>query len=464
MVIRRNTIALILFHFFGFNLYGLVVPISEDWLLVPHITWNTTKNPSQDLLTAWQNSLQNLQDDTTSTDDDSDDPHVTTIISDPDDDYGHPTVNDDIYNPNDVLISSQNIDTDDDVPMLTNIYERLDELDKDSSQYKDYDSNTLAEIWETLKDTRGTIQEYNATETKQTQLADLENSLRRLEIQMRDSRGQYLDANGSPTGEYASLADVVNAINNREESNASMDINSDAEDIQDDITDKLIDGENSLVSKLSKPINYTPNQSDLLSRTIEFNLKGDDYYWNPFDPSTHSANLSSYFSNIPSLTDVGLFVKRCLIVVIMIWYYRANYKIILDSMHTVTIMPESAPVSNYSIFGINLAGAGLKVFKTSLVAAFFGTIIFTTYISMAELQISFGLGDATDATGSATSIIDSVINSIAGMYEWTNSAINLLYIFIPIGTISSAVFTVYTNKIVLSAQILAFNRAQKTAS
>ena len=85
-------------------------------------------------------------------------------------------------------------------------------------------------------------------------------------------------------------------------------------------------------------------------------------------------------------------------------------------------------------------------------------------MSISELQVTFDLSGVDGGGGNATSIIDSVINAIATSFSWANTAVNMLYIFIPIGTISSAVFTIYTNKILLVTQIFAFNRAQKTAS
>ena len=356
--------------------------------------------------------------------------------------------------------SNTGYDTDDDVPMLTQIYQRLATLDKDN------DHQNLTNIWNRQADIAGQIQEIEGTAVRMAEIADLEKSLRRIELEMKQTRGEYIDTNGSPTGEYATLKDIVDAINGQSDRNQTgIDINASASSVEGE-ADKIEEYlETSLKDK--KISNFTPDyNSDLLGATFDLEILGKSYYFSPLDPGgTHSASLSNYFDKIPSIQNIQLWIKRIIIVVVLVIYTIANLRLLDGSLYTMSIAPESATVSNYlSIFGVQIGGGVLKAAKITAAVVFFSTIFLTYTVGFVELDIDFGSADTIAVIGNPTGIIDSLLAEISAAYDWSKAAVSMLYNFIPILTIINSISTYWFNRILLRASILTYTQTQKATS
>lgn len=357
------------------------------------------------------------------------------------------------------------VDTDDDVPMLTNIYARLLELDQDN------DHQNLTNIWNRQADIAGQIEEIDGIGVRMAQIADLEKSLRRIELEMKEARGQYFDINGSPTGEYATLKDVVDAINNTGETNgtSSFDPSSLSTNQQDDYSKEFTDISNNI--KRDLPTLELGQRPGFMDAPAEFTLKGKSVKLALLDPknsygSSYTAKLSNIF---PSRAEIFLFIKRAILVVVFAVYYFANYKLMFASVDTLIKSNESNTVSSYSIFGINLGGAALKTVKWGIWAIFAVSIGFTTILGLAESGIDFDIESSAQVIADPnTSILDTIIAMfvvhIAGIADWAFGAVSMFLEIVPIATIVTAITTYYSNQALIYGSIFAMNRANRTAS
>lgn len=370
--------------------------------------------------------------------------------------------------------SSGQYDSDDDVPMLTQIYQRLNNLDQDD------DHTNLSNIWDRQADLAGTIHQIddpmaiqddvNSLGLRLAQVADMEMSLRRIERDIKLTRGQYYEDNGTSTGEYATLKDIVDAINGKNnEQNTTAPIDFD--------NDYLASNELSTFQNMSNNVQETVNPSlatsGILDATANFTLKGEDVYFGVLDPSTNSGG--SYLRKmdiLPSRADLALFFKRAILIMVLAFYYFANWKLLFTTTDTLIKANESNTVSNYSLLGFNIGGTALKTIKFGIWATFLASVGWTTFVGLAEGGVSFDIdaaltNDASSGGGwslSPFALMTSLLVKISSIADWALASVNLLLEFVPIPTIVSAITTYYMNQILIYGHVFAMNRAQRLAS
>ena len=358
------------------------------------------------------------------------------------------------------------IDQDNDVPMLTNIYDRLATLDQDS------DASNLLNIANQIIDTRGLMQLERRDIGEQTRLSDIEYNLRQLELEQKAIRGEILDENGSTTGQFTTLTDVVNAINSQgSDTNVSFDPASQGNSQQAEYSEQYTALSNSAKKAPTVNLGQSPGFMDA---PAEFTLKGNSVKLALLDPSASYGSLytAKLAEVLPSRSEIFLFIKRAILIIIFGLYYYYNYRLLFATTDTLIKSNESNTVSNYSIFGVNIGGPALKSVKLGVWALFAGGIGFTTIVGLADSGITFDLGanDQGMITGDSanTSIVESIAimlaTNLAGIADWANASVSLFLDVFPLTTMVSAVTTYYANSLLIYGAIFAMNRASRTAS
>ena len=379
------------------------------------------------------------------------DPNTGTTITDPNDYNGTFTT----------IIPDYTglIDQDNDVPMLTSIYERLGELDSDD------DHSNLQNIANQITGTRGLLQVERRDIGEQATLADIEFNTRFL----NGIRGQIQDGNETRD---ATLADIVNAINNQgSDVNSSFNPAQDGTNQQTEYTTTFTNLSNSAKKDVNIELGQRPGFMDA---PAEFSLKGNSVKLSLLDPassygSMYTAKLSSI---LPSRAEIFLFIKRSILVLIFALYYYFNYKLLFATTDTLIKSNESNTVSNYSIFGINLGGPALKSVKLGIWAIFAASVGFTTIVGLADAGVDFNLDSVGQAmVGSESddrSIIEIIVSSfvvhLAGIADWAFASVQMFLDVVPVSTLISAVTTYYSNSLLIYGSIFAMNRASRTAS
>lgn len=363
--------------------------------------------------------------------------------------------------------SSSSGDQDNDVPMLTNIYNRLAELDSDD------DNQNLENIWNRQANIAGQIEDIDDYSVRMTELADIEKSLRRIETKILETRGEFIDENGTKTGNYASLKDVVDAISGVPEMNATGGI--DFSGISNDRQTSISSDFQTIADKTKKTINpnLTGGRPGFMDAPMELTILGKSVKYMPLNPSnSYGSQYTRKLEQVlPDRNDIFTFIRRAILIVVFALYYFANYKLLFTSTDTLIKSNESNTVSSYTIFGINIGGGVLKGLKFGVWATFIGGIGFTTMMGLADSGIDFSL-DAVDAAIALADpdadMIDQIVSLfvvwIAGISEWAYASVSMFLSIVPIVTITSALTTYYFNKTLIYGSILAMNRANRAAS
>ena len=330
------------------------------------------------------------------------------------------------------------VDTDDDVPMLTQIYERLATLDKDANQYMDTDTNSLISILNELSDTRGNIEQQSRNLGEQVKLSDIEYNTRSL----REIRGQIVDENGS---REANLADIVNAINGQ---NVETDFNSTS--ITTDQEDELRDKANALAENTIQALPNIQNPNADMG-IFDWNFGKGISSYNLLDMGT-----STGFS-LPSVTEAGGFIKKFLTWVVVFIYVFAVKNYVLQVLRDLTKQVDTSPVTNYSVLGNSVGAIAVKASKTVIVLGTITLVLVTLTTATIEGQL---MGDTLTGFES----LSEFLSVLSGEGHFMSDALTWLAVFVPVYTIFTSVTTFYATKMLVSIEILLMNQFARIAS
>jgi hypothetical protein len=335
------------------------------------------------------------------------------------------------------------IDSDNDVPMLQNIYQRLASLDQDN------DFQNLENIWNRQADVAGQIQEINSTVVRMTTLADLEYSLRKIQtkLDLNETRGYINDLNktaqisdiynklsnlqGFITEENrtATLADIYYALVGEEETDdlnlsVSPNITSSIEETFDDLQDRAL----AHVNKI-KSIPTTGGQN--LSTLFEMSAGNHDFYVDPLNNIVSGDNVSfgATFSQIASWISLVIGLS-CVVV-----YYIAQTENIHEFLKVIMIAPTSAPVTTIPLI----------IVKVTLMGVLFGTTIYGAMTAIWDSNFTV-LG----VTGGAIDIVSNGLTLLTGQSTWGSMALSLFFELVPIDTITTLFVLYYGGKLFMS--------------
>jgi hypothetical protein len=250
---------------------------------------------------------------------DNDDPYVWTptgTLTNPTNDLD--TIFEDPENP--VTPKTGQVDTDDDVPMLTSIYERLEELKDINKQY------------------------INNVEKKVTGI-----------------QGRLLDENGSYTEQNATLADIVNAIRGDQ-----ADINATDTQEESDSKEALISGIDNFATDIIDAIPTDPNS--YLDTMFEMDAGEFSFYLDPIAGTVSGIDFPF------SWQDIADWISLFLVFVSLILYWQASLQNLDEILSIVTVAPKTAPAS--SILQIKV--------KVILIASLVASVIFGGLIGILE--------------------------------------------------------------------------------
>lgn len=327
------------------------------------------------------------------------------------------------------------VDTDDDVPMLTEIKAVLEGYKEKLEQLAE--QKQLLALRSDLNSTRGDLTDGN--QTRKATLADIAK-------RVSDIQGNiYIEGQGTKRTQLSDLYQELVKLNdgNVTENNVT-EVTEETLIAQknevDDATDAFDElGEN---VEISIPSEITESDASVML-TWKF-LEGDK----SFD-LLNIADASGI--NIPSLKTSASYIKKFLGWVIAFLFVLAMKNAGLKVLEDIPKFTTSAPVTNWSILG-NSAGA-LVAKSTYLVilVAFIGILATNLTIINDESQL---LGQ----TSLGFSLIGPGLAELVSGHGFMSSALKYLALFVPIASIFSTIATFYTFKfttwILINVQVM----------
>ena len=330
------------------------------------------------------------------------------------------------------------LDRDNDVPMLTKIFEELEILEQKNNE-------NLLNIYERQEDIAGRIADRETESERMAELADIETSLRIIEQEVIGLRGEFLDGNGSPSGNYATLKDIVDAVNRLAGDENATDLNATA---QANEAEDAISGLADLDTGLNVTVANPTAKTDFI---IDWDFgKGTNSY-DLFD-----IGQSTGFS-MPSLTDIATYLKNFILIVTTFIFFFAMKRLISETLQTIVRSNESNAVTNYSVLGNSVGALAVKAGKTAIFVVAIVGIILTLQTATSESGIMSASG-----TGQAT--LTGLISSTVAGNGFMEISWGWFMMFVPVATILSCVGTYYSTKFALLITVFTMNRSMRTVS
>lgn len=328
------------------------------------------------------------------------------------------------------------LDRDNDVPMLTKIFDELEILEEKNNQ-------NLINIYDRQEDIAGSIADRETEIMRMAEIADIETSLRIIETEVKELRGEYIDENGTQTGEYATLKDIVDAVNRLGADDNQSDFNATQQD-----TDTALAGLSDIETGLDVNIAAATAQTDLF---IDWDFGKGLQSYNLFDIG------SSTGVALPSLSDIASYIKNFLLIVTTFIFFFAMKSILAETLQTIVRSNESNAVTNYSAFGTSVGALVVKAAKTGIFVVAIVGIIVTLNTATSEAGIM-------GASGTGQGSLTDLISSTAAGNGFMETSWGWFLLFVPLATILSCVGTYYSTRVGLLITIFVMNRSMRTAS
>ena len=367
----------------------------------------------------------------------------------------------------------QQVDTDDDVPMLTNIYERLEEIRKEQADQartisrrisatqgkldlNGSDSNaTLSDIVQAIQYLYDLDNNQSYDLNSSNPLLDSDNDVPLLtEIkykieEFKDEnndnfelvneqfgllRGRLMDENGTLSDKNATLADIVHAIRGDQDYNATKTKE------ESDKESALVSGITSFASGISDAIPDDPNT--YLDTMFEMDAGSWNFYLDPLNGTVSGFDFPFTFQDIADWISL-LIVFYCLI-----RYWHASLENVDEMLTLVTVAPKTAPASSF---------LQIKV-KIALIASLVVTVIFGGIIGLLESNFS--------VLGTSGTILEVIagVGKLIVIDGWGMMAISLFFDLFPAFTILYLVSGYWIQKLALKVTIfVGFSFVQKAS-
>ena len=317
------------------------------------------------------------------------------------------------------------VDTDDDVPMLTEIKAVLEGYKEKLEQLAE--QKQLLALRADLNATRGDLTDGN--QTRKATLADIAK-------RVTDIQGQiYIEGQGTKQTQLSDLyQELVKLNDGNVTENNFTEVTAETITAQKQQVDDSFDSLNQLEEnfEVSAPSTLEPHEASVMLNW-KF-LEGDI----SFD-LLNIADASGI--SIPSLKQAGGYVKMFLGWVISIMFIVAMKNLALDVLKNIPKQTTSAPVTNWSLGGFSVGAllsksAYLGALVTFIIAVAGGLVIVNDEAKL--------LGDI----GSESSSIGTYLASLIDGNGFMSEAFRYLLIFVPVGSIFVTIGTYYKFKIV----------------
>lgn len=321
------------------------------------------------------------------------------------------------------------VDTDDDVPMLTEIKSVLesyrDKLDAIAQE------ETLLAFSNEFNSTRGEIGEANFT--RKATLADISNSV-------VDIRGWIYDENDfARRTQLSDLYDQLASINE----NLSEETETNSTDLNvTEITQETLDERIEEMQEASEPLSALGENTGISTPLLQGANTNLNLTWE-FLNGSQSFDLFNMHDatgfNLPSLADVAFWIKKFLAWVIAFLFILAMKNAGLQVLEDIPKFTTNAPVTNWSILGNSAGAIVAKSTYLVILVAFIGIIGTNLAIINDESQL---LGQ----TSLGINLIGQGLADLASGHGFMSTALKYLVLFVPVASIFSTIATFYTFK------------------
>ena len=326
-------------------------------------------------------------------------------------------------------VGGTKVDTDDDVPMLTEIkavlkgYEtKLDKIAQEETQEKI--ELAIKSISNDINATRGDITDGNST--RKATLADIYGSIKDIQGVIEIPETGYTKA--------TTLADLHNQLVQLNEGNRS----------QEDLTSEQIakakedtDEASNVITQLAE--SYVPMSVDDISAP-ETSVMLDWDFGNGLE-SFDLLNMSDKFhGSYASVETAGGYIKKFLGWVVAFLFILAMKNAGLNVLEEIPKFTTSAPVTNWSILGNSAGALVAKSTYLAIAVAFIGIIGTNLAIITDEAQLLGDIGSGFSSIGNALSALASGQGFMSESFKW-------LTIFVPVTSIFTTIGSYYGFKL-----------------
>jgi hypothetical protein len=307
---------------------------------------------------------------------------------------------------------------------------------------------------------RGTIDSDNDVPT----LIEIRDKLTELSQQERGKRKIVsLDENGSYIIESESNNSLVTLADIHEELQKFNLKGGASNEVTESTNDQVDEAENEIGEFIDNFQNDLPE-----FEIVEVQENFDDFYIDIPDKLVEYAGVSTLnlFNpketfpslNIPSLSDLAEFVSL-VIGLIAVWIYsNAILKLASKTITDWTIANESNAVTNYSILGNSVGAIGVKALKVTITLSAIGA----SFIALGAVLLESV--DIKGSQGSITDVFTDIQNIIVSMGGYVAFAMYWFLKFAPIISIVYMVGQYWVSVFTLQAITLVANRSARIAS
>lgn len=325
--------------------------------------------------------------------------------------------------------SSTGVDQDNDVPMLTNIYDRLAQLDQDN------DVPTLQAIHDRMKDLNEETRNYRydvETDTISSQYTTLQD----LHIELQKIR-------------------ILSETNSSELDSVAEDIQENLQENQSEIDSAMEDFDQELAKSEIKIDEPTKDHQSAIIDIPEI-----------LQPTLKRSHIDLFNADgelpIPKLSNIAKFISLVIGLVAVFIYSQAIKRLADRTLEIMVTANESNAVTNYSVLGNSVGALSVKAIKTGLGFALFMSILVAIVAVLGE-TFSFSAGGFT-ANGTSSNIIDQLTDKLSSFGSWSEITMYWFFKFVPIISILYMVFQYWLASFGLKGLLFAKNRAIRIAS
>ena len=270
--------------------------------------------------------------------------------------------------------------------------------------------------------------------------------------QLKALQGDLLDGNGSPTGEKATLADIVRAIKGEDRNDTLNRDNASTEQQMEELelayTDNLNSDKGTIPTKAASFGKFNWNVSTTPNNETQFDLMD------------MTASLGSGL-NIPTVEEAGVWIKRVIVAIAFFIYFMATYNMGIETIKLLTYSSESNPVSNYAVLGNSAGTAVIMAGKITVIVAMIGFIAVALATSISDCNINFD--GASYTYGSVTNVAMATIGG-SDVHEGFRMSVHYLDVLLPIDSILQMSIQYLIQRMGIFIGLLTFNRALRLAS
>ena len=336
------------------------------------------------------------------------------------------------------------LDRDNDVPMLTEIFKQLEILEEKNNQ-------NLINIFDRQEAIAGKIVDKETELERMTELADIENSLRNMQVELLSLRGEYEDENGT---QYATLQDIVNAINSLKGDANGTDANSTVAQVSAEQSVKQAEANTIIGNAFSQPSQGMFSKS-AQRLTSEFGISagGYDFYFDFLEGTTMGGESIGIAWN-----DFAKWISLLVGFIVFVYWFRASHQAIWGMLSDIIRAPLSAPVTDLAVAGTSIGTLALKGIKSIAIVSLFGTAGIIGIIIIFESGFNLTLPYGEVIQGGSISQVTTQIATLGGqIHPGIQLAVDLFLDIVPVFSITLMVISyfglIYSIKVTLAYTI-----------